>query len=147
MKRFLLAASLFVCLIATATAADKGLISKQSKYSVVDTLDRLEAVVKTKGITVFVRVDHSGDAEKVGLKMRPTQLLIFGHPKAGTPLMLSAQSVAIDLPLKALAWEDENGKVWLSYNSPAYLQQRHGFKDELVKNVAVIGGLADQALE
>ncbi|MBA3033684.1 MAG: DUF302 domain-containing protein [Gammaproteobacteria bacterium] len=147
MKNFLLAISLLFIFSANAMANDAGLVSKPSKYSVAETLDRLEAVVKAKGITVFARVDHSGDAEKVGLKLRPTQLLIFGHPKAGTPLMISAQSVAIDLPLKALAWEDENGKVWLSYNSPAYLQQRHGFKEELIKNVAVIGGLVDQALE
>jgi uncharacterized protein (DUF302 family) len=147
MKRFLLAISLLALFSINALASDADLISKPSKYSVAETLNRLEAVVKAKGITVFARVDHSGDAEKVGLKLRPTQLLIFGNPKAGTPLMISAQSVAIDLPLKALAWEDASGKVWISYNSPAYLQQRHGFNEELIKNVAVIAGLVDQALE
>lgn len=147
MKRFLLAISLLAFFSINTMASDAGLISKPSKFSVADTLNRLEAVVKAKGITVFARVDHSDDAEKVGLKLRPTQLLIFGHPKAGTPLMISARSVAIDLPLKALSWEDASGKVWLSYNSPAYLQQRHGFHEELIKNVAVIGGLVGQALE
>lgn len=147
MNKFLPVVSLFLCLSANALAADNGLVSKPSKYSVAETLNRLESVVKAKGITVFLRVDHSGDAEKVGLKMRPTQLLILGNPKGGTPVMQSAQSAAIDLPLKALAWEDESGKVWLSYNSPAYLQQRHGFAAELTKNVAAIGGLVDLALE
>ncbi len=147
MKSFLLMTSLLLALSANAFANDNGLVSKPSKYSVAETLNRLESVVNAKGITVFLRVDHSGDAEKVGMKMRPTQLLIFGHPKAGTPVMLSAQSAAIDLPLKALAWEDEAGKVWVSYNSPAWLQKRHGFKEELVKNVAAVGSLVDQALE
>ncbi len=147
MKKYFLAILMSLGLTATALATDNGLVSKPSKYSVPETLNRLESVVKAKGITVFLRVDHSGDAERAGLKLRPTQLLIFGAAKAGTPLMNSAQSVAIDLPLKALAWEDENGKVWLSYNAPAYLQQRHGFNPELVKNVAAIGNLVDQALE
>lgn len=147
MTKLLLTTSLLLALCGNAFANDNGLVTKPSKYSVAETLNRLETVVKAKGITVFLRVDHSGDAEKVGMKMRPTQLLVFGHPKAGTPVMLSAQSAAIDLPLKALAWEDEAGKVWVSYNSPAYLQKRHGFNDELVKNVAAVGGLVDAALE
>ena len=131
----------------SAVAADNGLISKPSKYSVPETLDRLEAAVKSKGITVFARIDHSGEAAKVGMKMRPTQLLIFGNPKSGTALMNSSPSIAIDLPLKALAWEDENGKVWLSYNSPAYMKQRHDIKDEFMKNIAAIGSFVDQAVE
>ncbi len=104
-----------------------GVIDVSSRYSVPETLARLGSILKEKGITVFALIDHSGEAEKVGLKMRPTQLLIFGSPKAGTPLMVAAPRLAIDLPLKALAWQDEQGQVWLSYNSAEYLQQRHGF--------------------
>jgi uncharacterized protein (DUF302 family) len=130
-----------------ALAADNGIVSRPSRYSVQDTVDRLEAVVKAKGVTVFARIDHSGEAQKAGLTMRPTQLLIFGNPKAGTALMNAAPSVAIDLPLKALAWEDETGQVWLSFNSPAYLQRRHGLDDELVKRIAVVGVLVDEALK
>ena len=130
-----------------AYAADNGLINKPSKYSVVQTIDRFESVAKEKGATIFVRVDHSAGAEKVGMKMRPTQLLIVGTPKTGTPLMLSAPSMAIDLPLKVVAWEDEKGRVWLSYSSPEYLRKRHGFKKELVKNLAAVEAIAHKALE
>jgi uncharacterized protein (DUF302 family) len=104
-------------------------------------------LLKSKGITVFARIDHSGEAAKAGLKMRPTQLLIFGNPKAGTPLMNASPSVAIDLPMKSLVWQDEGGKVWVGYNSPAYMQQRHGLKDERAKSLGVVGGLIDQALQ
>jgi len=96
---------------------------------------------------VFARIDFSGDAEKFGLTMRPTQLLIFGNPKAGTPLMIAAPTIAIDLPLKALAWEDSNGKVWLSYNKPEYLKERHDFPEELLKNIQGIGSLIEKAAE
>jgi len=126
---------------------ERGIIDVPSRYSVPETLERLEAILKEKGITVFALVDHSGEAEKSGLKMRPTQLLIFGSPKGGTPLMVAAPRLAIDLPLKALAWQDEQGQVWLSYNSPAYLQQRHGFPTELVRNIAGIGALIQTAVE
>jgi uncharacterized protein (DUF302 family) len=102
----------------TSMKTGEGIISRPSKYSVPDTLDCLEAVLRSKGAKVFVRVDHSGEAEKAGLKMPPTQLLIFGNPKAGTPVMLAAPTAAIDLPLKALAWQDVDGKVWLSYTIP-----------------------------
>src|SRR5882762_9904189 len=112
---------------------DRGIIDLPSPYSVPETLARLESILKEKGVTVFARIDHSGEAEKAGLTMRPTQLLIFGSPKSGTPVMIAAPSAAIDLPIKALAWEDESGKVWLSYNTPEYLQQRHGFTADLVK--------------
>jgi len=112
-----------------------GFISKPSQHSVPETIQRLGTILKSKGVAIFALVDHSGEAEKAGLKMRPTQLLIFGNPKAGTPLMVAAPSTAIDLPLKALAWEDAEGKVWLSYNSPEYLQQRHGFPADLDKNL------------
>lgn len=147
MKSLLWCAWLLLVLPSVVLAGDNGLISKPSKYSVPETLDHMESLLKTRGITVFARIDHSAEAEKVGLKMRPTQLLVFGNPKAGTPLMNAAPSLAIDLPLKVLAWQDENGKVWLSYNSPAYLQQRHQIREELMKNIAVIGVLVDQALE
>jgi uncharacterized protein (DUF302 family) len=118
------------------TAADNGLIHLSSSYSVAETAKRLEASLLAHGITIFCRVDHSGEAEKAGLYMPPTQLLIFGSPKGGTPLMLASPTIAIDLPLKALIWQDADGKVWLSYNSPEYLQQRHNVPPELIKNIA-----------
>jgi uncharacterized protein (DUF302 family) len=123
-----------------------GIISKASKYSVPETLDRVEALLKAKGITVFARIDHSGEAEKTGLKMPPTQLLIFGNPKGGTPIMLAAPTAAIDLPLKALAWQDGGGNVWLSYNDPAYLKRRFGLSDDEIKTIAGTGSLIEQAL-
>jgi uncharacterized protein (DUF302 family) len=126
---------------------ENGIIDVPSRYSVPETLARLRSILKEKNITVFALIDHSGEAEKAGLKMRPTQLLVFGSPKGGTPLMVAAPRLAIDLPLKALAWQDEQGQVWLSYNSPEYLQQRHGFPAELIKNVAVIGALVQKAVE
>lgn len=133
--------------VGACAAADNGIVSKPSKYSVPETLLRLDNVVRSKGLTVFARIDHSGEAERAGLKMRPTQLLIFGNPKTGTPLMIANPSVALDLPLKALAWEDANGKVWLSYNDPAYLKQRHALDDESMKTLSAIVGLVDQALQ
>jgi uncharacterized protein (DUF302 family) len=111
-----------------AFAGENGLISKSSRYSAPETMDRLVAVLQSKGMTVFARIDHAAEAEKAGLKMRPSQLLIFGNPKGGTPLMVAAPTVAIDLPLKALAWEDAGGKVRLSYNSAAWLKERHGIQ-------------------
>jgi uncharacterized protein (DUF302 family) len=130
-----------------ASAADNGIISKPSGFSAPETLDRLENVVKAKGLTVFARIDHSGEAEKVGLKLLPMQLLIFGNPKAGTEMMNASPTIGIDLPLKALAWEDRNGKVWLSYNSPDYLQRRHDLKEEFLKDLAGVGVLVEQALQ
>jgi uncharacterized protein (DUF302 family) len=124
-----------------------GLTQVASPYSVDETLKRLESVLAQRGLQVFALVDHSGEAEKVGMKMRPTKLLIFGSPKGGTPVMLAAPSVAIDLPLKALISEDADGKVWVTYNSPEYLQQRHGIPDELVKNIAGVGALVAKAVE
>ena len=128
-------------------APDNGIISKPSNHSVAETVDRLKAALQSKGVTLFVLIDHSGEAEKVGFKMPPTKLLIFGSPKAGTPLMLAAPSLAIDLPLKILVWEDGQGKVWVSYNSPAYLQQRHGVPQELLPNIAGVETLAAKAGE
>jgi uncharacterized protein (DUF302 family) len=128
-----------------ASLPDKGLIHLRSPHSVPETIKRLESVLQANNITIFARIDHSGEAERVGLAMRPTQLTIFGSPKAGTPLMVVSPTLAIDLPLKALAWEDSDGKVWLTYNSPDYLQQRHEIPDELVKNIAVVGALLEKA--
>ncbi|HUK56913.1 MAG TPA: DUF302 domain-containing protein [Nitrospiria bacterium] len=122
-------------------------MSRPSRYSVPETLDRMEAALKAKGIKVFARVDHSGEAEKAGMKMPPTQLLIFGNPKAGTPVMLAAPTAAIDLPLKALAWQDNDGKVWLSYNDSEYLKRRFGLTDDAVKTIAGAGSLIEQALD
>jgi uncharacterized protein (DUF302 family) len=128
-----------------APATNNGIIHKPSNHSVDRTVERLKGILQTKGVTLFALIDHSGEAEKVGMKMRPTKLLIFGSPKAGTPLMLAAPSSAIDLPLKMLIWEDAQGKVWVSYNSPAYLQERHGVPQELLPNIAVIETLAAEA--
>jgi uncharacterized protein (DUF302 family) len=126
---------------------DNGLLRVASPYSVEETLRRLESVLAERGVKVFAVVDHSGEAEKVGMKMRPTKVVIFGNPKAGTPLMVAAPTLAIDLPLKALVSEDEKGKVWVSHNSPEYLQQRHGVPEDLVKNIAVAGALVAKAVE
>ena len=128
-------------------AGDNGIISKSCNHSVDHTVEKLKSILQAKGVTLFALVDHSGEAEKVGMKMPPTKLLIFGSPKAGTPLMLAAPSIAIDLPLKILVWEDNQGKVWLSYNNPAYLQQRHGLPQDLLQNIAVVETLAVQASE
>ena len=110
-------------------------------------MDRLKSILQAKGVTLFALIDHSGEAAKVGMKMPPTKLLIFGDPKAGTPLMLAAPSIAIDLPLKILVWEDAQGKVWLSYNSPEYLAERHDLPKDLVQNIAVVASLAAKAGE
>jgi uncharacterized protein (DUF302 family) len=124
-----------------ATSPDNGMVHLSSPYKVPETLKRLDSVLQSRGLAVFARIDHSGEAEKVGMKMHPTQLILFGSPKGGTPVMVASPTLAIDLPLKALVWEDAGGKVWLSYNSAAYLKQRHNIPDELVKNIAVIGPL------
>jgi uncharacterized protein (DUF302 family) len=124
-----------------------GLVQVASKYAVEETVKRLESLLAERGVRVFALIDHSGEAEKVGMKMRPTKLVIFGNPKGGTPVMVAAPTVAIDLPLKALVSEDEGGKVWVSYNSPEYLRQRHGVPEDLVKNIAVAGALVAKAVE
>jgi uncharacterized protein (DUF302 family) len=126
---------------------DNGVVHLSSPYPVPETLLRLESVLKAKGLAIFCRVDHSGEAQKAGLKMNPTQLLIFGSPKAGTPLMVASPTLAIDLPLKALVWEDAGGKVWVSYNSSEYLKQRHNIPDELVKNIGGIGPLLESVVK
>jgi uncharacterized protein (DUF302 family) len=114
---------------------------------VPETVTRLQDILKAHGLQVFARIDHSGEAEKVGLTMRPTQLLIFGSPKGGTPLMVAAPTLAIDLPLKALAWEDAQGKVWLTYNRPEYLADRHSVPSELLGNIAGANVLMEKAVE
>jgi uncharacterized protein (DUF302 family) len=128
-------------------ANENGLVHVASSRSVAETLKKLESTIEGRGLKIFALVDHNGEAEKAGLKMRPTQLLIFGSPKGGTPLMVAAPTLAIDLPLKALVWEDGDGKVWVSYNSPDYLQQRHGIPADLVKNIAGVGALVEKAVE
>jgi uncharacterized protein (DUF302 family) len=130
-----------------ATPTGNGIVSILSNHSVDQTVEKLKGILQAKGVMLFALVDHSGEAEKVGLKMPSTKLAIFGSPKAGTPLMLAAPSVAIDLPLKILVREDPEGKVWISYNGPAFLQQRHGLPEELLQNIAVVETLAAKAGE
>src|SRR4029077_754920 len=124
-----------------------GIITQSSNHSVDDTVEKLKEILRARSVTLFALIDHSGEAEKVGMKMPPTKLLIFGNPKGGTPLMLAAPSIAIDLPLKILIREDNQGKVWVSYNSPAYLQERHSVPQELHQNIAVVETLAAKASE
>ena len=125
----------------------RGLVHLTSDRYVLETLARLEEVVASKGIPINARIDHSGDAADVGLKMNPTELLIFGNAKAGTPLMVVSPTLAIDLPLKALAWQDAAGKVWLSYNSPEYLAERHFVPLKLVHNVDGIKTFCEEAVK
>jgi uncharacterized protein (DUF302 family) len=132
---------------AMVSSPNNGIDRKPSKYSVDQTVQRLQEMLHSKGVTIFALVDHSGEAAKAGLQMRPTKLLIFGNPKAGTPLMIASPDAAIDLPLKILVSEDANGKVWLSYNTPAYLQTRHQLPPELLPNIAVVETLAAKAGE
>ena len=124
-----------------------GMVTVPGHQSVEQTVQKLEGILQEKGVKLFALIDHSGEAEKAGMQMRPTKLLIFGNPKAGTPLMIASPSIAIDLPLKVLVWEDADGKVWISYNAPAYLQARHGLSPELVQNIAVVEALAAKAAE
>jgi uncharacterized protein (DUF302 family) len=124
-----------------------GIIDVPSSHTVDETVAKLESILQSKGITLFAMIDHSGEAVKVGMKMPPTKLLIFGNPKAGTPPMLAAPSIALDLPLKLLVWEDNQGKVWISYNSPEYLRERHGLPQTLVPNISAVKALATTAAE
>jgi len=125
---------------------DNGMIHLSSPHTVMETLARLETIVQAKGLTILARIDHSGDAAKAGLQMRPTKLLIFGNARSGTPLMIASPSVAIDLPLKALVWQDDDEKVWLSYNSPAYLKERHAIPENLLQSIAGIGPIRAEAV-
>jgi uncharacterized protein (DUF302 family) len=142
---FRIVVAMIVAVFPLAATAAEGVVTKESRHSVVQTMDRLEALVKARGITVFARIDHAGGAQAVGLAMKPTQLLIFGHPKAGTPLMLAAPSIALDLPLKAVAWEDPAGKVWVSFNSAAFLAGRHGLAPDLAKPLGAVEALVNEA--
>jgi uncharacterized protein (DUF302 family) len=128
-------------------ASGNGIISKPTRHSVDEMVEKIKAILAEKGITLFALVDHSGEAAKVGMKMRNTKLLIFGSPKGGTPLMIASPSIAIDLPLKILVAEDEAGRVSLSYNSPAFLQERHGLPANLLQNIAVVEALVAKVAE
>ncbi|MBB6145520.1 uncharacterized protein (DUF302 family) [Silvibacterium bohemicum] len=124
---------------------EKGLASIPGSHSVDETVAKLENMLREKQVKLFAIIDHSGEARQAGLEMRPTKLLIFGNPRGGTPLMLAAPTTAIDLPLKLLVWEDGEGKVWITYNTPQYLQERHQFPKELLANIAVIEAIAANA--
>lgn len=129
------------------SALDNGISRKRSNHSVDETVAKLKSILQAKGITLFALVDHSGEAEKAGLKMRNTKLLIFGNPKGGTPLMVASPSIAIDLPLKILVAEDRDGTVWISYNSAAYLKARHDLPDQFIPVLASVESLAAAAAE
>jgi uncharacterized protein (DUF302 family) len=133
---------------ASVTYADNGIISIKSSHDVKTTVDRLDNILREKGMTVFIRINHAEGAQKVGKKLRPTELVIFGNPKVGTPLMQCGQSVGIDLPQKALIWQDKAGQVWLSYNDPKYLASRHSIKEcgEIIKKIEkALGNFARMA--
>ena len=142
-----LLAALFVSIASLASAAD-GLIAVKSPHSAADTMNRFEELATQRGLTVFARIDHAAGAAKVGKTLRPTEVLIFGNPKGGTPFMECAQSVGIDLPMKALVWEDASAQVWLGYNDPAFMAQRHGVAQcPVVENLRkVLSGLAETAV-
>jgi uncharacterized protein (DUF302 family) len=129
-----------------AAAAEGGLRTVASAYPVAETVTRVEQAVTGAGMKVFARIDHAAEAKAVGLTMRPTVVVVFGNPKGGTPLMVARPTVAIDLPLKALAWEDEQGQSWLSYNLPSLLVKRHGLDEKLAQNLAPVGGLLENAV-
>ena len=131
----------------TATNAENGIVRLQGNHPVDETVAKLQGILQAKGVKLFTVVDHSGEAAGAGLKMPNTKLLIFGSPKAGTPLMLASPSAALDFPLKILVAEDAAGKTWISYNSPAYLQARHGLPADLLPNIAVIETLAAKMAE
>jgi uncharacterized protein (DUF302 family) len=130
-----------------APLPSNGMVHLESPYTFEETLNRLESTLRARGIAEFARIDHSGEAAKIGLKMHPTQVVIFGSPKAGTPLMVAAPTLAIDLPLKALIWEDAGGKVWVSYNTAEYLAQRHSVPAEMIANIAVTGPLLQSVVK
>ena len=123
----------------------EGLRILSTQHTVADVLRRVQTLARARGLTVFAQIDFSGDAERSGLELRPTGLVILGNPKGGTPLMVAAPTVAIDLPLKILTWHDAEGQTWVAYNKAEYLQARHGFPQELIKNIAALGALAEAA--
>jgi uncharacterized protein (DUF302 family) len=128
-----------------ADATVKGLRILPTQHTVADVLQRVQSLARERGLTVFAQIDFSGDAQRAGLTMNPTGLVILGNPKGGTPLMVATPTAAIDLPLKILTWHDAAGKTWVAYNEPEYLQARHGFPSELMKNIAALGALAEAA--
>jgi uncharacterized protein (DUF302 family) len=130
-----------------AFATDRGIIDRPSRRSVDETVDALKTTLHANGVLLFATIDHSGEAAKAGIRMAPTKLLIFGNPKAGTPVMIAAPSAAIDLPLKVLVWEDTAGKVFVSYNAPDYLRLRHGFPAELLANIGVVEALVAEVTQ
>lgn len=132
---------------AAAEPASSGLITRESPYPVAETVGKIESALGAKGIKVFARIDHSGEAKAAGLTLRPTEVLIFGNPKAGTPLMQATPTIAIDLPLKVLVWQDDQGQVQVAWNSADYLTQRHGLDPEAGKPLAAIGGLIESAIQ
>src|SRR6266540_4034025 len=147
MKIIEVVAVVFWFLFSTSAWSADGLIAVKSPHSVKETMDRLETLATQKGMTTFARIDHAAGAAKVGTKLRPTELLIFGNPQGGTPFMECSQTVGIDLPLKALVWQDEKGQVWLGYNEPSYLAARHGVAScpAAAGLAKVLAGLAQQA--
>ncbi|MGX9417403.1 DUF302 domain-containing protein [Vibrio sp. WJH972] len=148
MKKLILSALLLLPIAMPASASVEGMVNVESTFDVVETTDRLEGILKEKGMTVFNRIKHSQSASDVGIELRDTELLIFGNPKAGSPLMKCQQSVAIDLPQKALIWKDESEKVWISYNDPRFLEQKHGIKgcEKVLANIEkALGNFAKAA--
>ena len=149
MKTLRIAVVALSSLISTSSLAADGLVAVKSPHGVKQTIDRLEAAAKARGLNVFLRVDHAAGAKKIGKDLRATELLVFGNPQGGTPLMACAQSAGIDLPLKALAWQDASGQVWLGYNDPRFLAVRHGAGDcsPVVANLTkALSGLAQEAV-
>ncbi|MGB7135242.1 MAG: DUF302 domain-containing protein [Acidobacteriaceae bacterium] len=132
-------------MVSMVSGKAEGMVSMASRHSVDATVEKLKAVLEAKGITLFALVDHSGEAARAGMSMRPTKLAIFGSPKAGTPLMQAAPSIAIDLPLKILVWEDGAGQVWLGWNAPEYLGLRHGLPEALLGPLGAAKVLAEAA--
>ena len=128
-------------------AQTNGVATIESHHSVAASIGRLDSLVRARGMTVFSRIDFAADAARVAMSLRPQQLIVFGNPRAGTPLMQASPVSGLDLPLKVLAWEDEQGKVWLSYNTPEYIKVRHRLSDELVKNIIGIKALVEKAAE
>ena len=146
--RYLLCTLVAMFFFAAVTYAANGIISIKSSHDVKTTVDRLDNILREKGMTVLIRINHAEGAQKVGKKLRPTELVIFGNPKVGTPLMQCDQSVGIDLPQKALIWQDKAGQVWLSYNDPKYLASRHSIKEcgEIIKKIEkALGNFARMA--
>lgn len=149
MPKFRFAGLLGLVLTAGAASAAEGLVAVKSPHGVKETMARFESAAKAKGLNIFLRLDHAAGAQKIGKSLRPTELLIFGNPQGGTPLMECAQSAGIDLPLKALAWQDASGQVWLGYNDPQYLAERHGAREcgPVAQNLRkALAGLAQEAV-